>query len=100
MSDDRDAEAAMRERLNQLGVLFLQRSTREMDSLRELLAQLRRGDATVLEQIRHLVHKMHGTGATLGFESISERAGEIELCRSMPGCWRVWRMAWPCSGKK
>lgn len=79
MSNDGDAEASMRERLSQLGVLFLQRSAREMDSLRDLLARLRRGDSAVLEQIRYLVHKMHGTGATLGFASISEQAGKVEL---------------------
>lgn len=78
MSGD-EMTASMQERLKQLGEQFLQRTYRETASMHELLAQVRSGDGAAFDQIRHLAHKIHGTGATLGFNSISDCAGKIEL---------------------
>jgi hypothetical protein len=35
------------------------------------------GDANALAEIRHLAHRMAGTGATLGFETLGARAAGI-----------------------
>ena len=43
-----------------------------------LIESARSGDADSLAQLRHLAHRMHGTGATLGFTDIGEQAGIIE----------------------
>lgn len=79
MSGEEDIRASMQDRLKQLGEQFLQRTSREAASMQGLLAQLRNGDASAFDQLRHLSHKIHGTGATLGFNSISDYAGKVEL---------------------
>ena len=73
----------MRERIKQLAGEFLQRCSRDVMSLRALLARLGNGDsnvfdATVLKELEHLAHRICGTGASLGFESLSTRAAAIE----------------------
>jgi HPt (histidine-containing phosphotransfer) domain-containing protein len=72
----------MRERIKQLAGEFLQRCSRDVMSLRALLARFSNGDsksdATVLEELEHLAHRICGTGASLGFESLSTRAAAIE----------------------
>jgi HPt (histidine-containing phosphotransfer) domain-containing protein len=73
----------MRERIKQLAGEFLQRCSRDVVSLRALLARLGNGDsnvfdATVLKELEHLAHRICGTGASLGFESLSTRAAAIE----------------------
>jgi HPt (histidine-containing phosphotransfer) domain-containing protein len=72
----------MRERIKQLAGEFLQRCLRDVMSLRALLARLGNGDskfdATLLEELEHLAHRICGTGASLGFESLSTRAAAIE----------------------
>jgi HPt (histidine-containing phosphotransfer) domain-containing protein len=52
-------------------------------SLRALLARLGNGDsnvfdAAVFKELEHLAHRICGTGASLGFESLSTRAAAIE----------------------
>ena len=73
----------MRERIKQLAGEFLQRCSRDVKSMRALLARLGSGDsnvfdATVLKELEHLAHRICGTGASLGFESLSTRAAAIE----------------------
>ena len=73
----------MRERIKQLAGEFLQRCSRDAESMRALLARLGNGDsnvfdATVLKELEHLAHRICGTGASLGFESLSTRAAAIE----------------------
>src|SRR5688572_20468661 len=77
---------AVRERLSQLGAQFIQRTAGEMGSLHTLVGRVSGGDASAAEELRHLAHRMHGTGATLGFTKISELAGQIEhLCEAGQG---------------
>ena len=73
----------MRERLKQLAAEFLQRCSRDVKSMRALLPRLGNGDsdvfdATVLKELEHLAHRICGTGASLGFESLSTHAAAIE----------------------
>jgi HPt (histidine-containing phosphotransfer) domain-containing protein len=73
----------MRERIKQLAGEFLQRCSRDVVSLRALLARLRSGestvfDAAVFKELEHVAHRICGTGASLGFESLSTRAAAIE----------------------
>jgi HPt (histidine-containing phosphotransfer) domain-containing protein len=68
----------MQDKLGQLGVKFLERTLGEIATLQKLLVAARSGEAPAREELRHLAHRMHGTGATLGFPEISEQAGHIE----------------------
>jgi HPt (histidine-containing phosphotransfer) domain-containing protein len=73
----------MRERIKQLAGEFLRRCSRDVMSLRALLAALGNGDsnvfdANVFKELEHLAHRICGTGASLGFESLSTRAAAIE----------------------
>jgi chemotaxis protein histidine kinase CheA len=73
-----DQEAQMRERMQQLGVKFAQRTQGELVAMRELVDQARQGNTEALRNLELLSHKIHGTGATFGLTGISNTAGEIE----------------------
>lgn len=73
-----DQQAQIRERMQQLGVKFAQRTQGELVSMRDLVEQARQGDTEALRNLELLSHKIHGTGATFGLTGISDRAGEIE----------------------
>jgi HPt (histidine-containing phosphotransfer) domain-containing protein len=73
----------LRERIKQLAGEFLQRCSRDVMSLRALLARMGNSDtnvfdANVFKELEHLAHRICGTGASLGFESLSTRAAAIE----------------------
>ena len=73
----------MRERIKQLAGEFLQRCSRDVLSLRASLTRLGNGDsiafdAIVFEEMEHVAHRICGTGASLGFESLSTCAAAIE----------------------
>ncbi len=69
---------AVRGKLQQLAGRFIKRTAEELVTLKGLIESARSGDADSLAQLRHLAHRMHGTGATLGFTDIGEQAGIIE----------------------
>jgi HPt (histidine-containing phosphotransfer) domain-containing protein len=68
----------MRKRIDELAEQFLRRCSRDMVSAREAVGRLRGGDATALQELEHLAHRICGTGASLGFESLSVCAGATE----------------------
>jgi HPt (histidine-containing phosphotransfer) domain-containing protein len=68
--------AAARSRMAELAAKFLERTAADVAAMRDALA--RPGDVADIAQIRHLAHRMVGTGATLGFDSLSECAQRIE----------------------
>ena len=70
--------AAAKARLDELAVRFLDRTAGDIATMRDCLAKMALGDLDSLAELRHLAHRMVGTGATLGFESLSERALRIE----------------------
>jgi chemotaxis protein histidine kinase CheA len=73
-----EKEAAARVRLAELTTRFLIRTESDLAAMRADLS--RAGEqAEAIGTIRHLAHRMVGTGATLGFESISECAHRVEL---------------------
>lgn len=58
---------------------YIQRTAGELNSLRDLIGQVRAGNAGALKDIEHLAHKIYGSGAMFGFEAVSERARALEL---------------------
>jgi HPt (histidine-containing phosphotransfer) domain-containing protein len=68
----------MRTRIDQLAGQFLQRCSQDMVSVHGAVARLRSGDAAALQELEHLTHRICGTGASLGFESLSACAGAAE----------------------
>lgn len=70
--------AAARARMAELAGKFIERSATDIAAMRENLSKLESGDSQRLAEIRHLAHRMVGTGATLGFESLSDHALRIE----------------------
>src|SRR5262249_18397602 len=78
MTNEGEKKRSMQSRVEQLSELFLVRSLKEVGVMQEHLRKLASGEVESLSQLRHLAHKMNGTGATLGFGSLSERAGVVE----------------------
>jgi HPt (histidine-containing phosphotransfer) domain-containing protein len=70
--------AAAKVRMAELANKFLNRTQADIAAIRDGLTRLSAGEAAAVGDIRHLAHRMVGTGATLGFERISERAYTIE----------------------
>lgn len=65
-------------RFTGLAAKFVERSAAEVVTMRAALAGLAAGDPHSLAEIRHLAHRMAGTGATLGVEALSDRARDVE----------------------
>jgi HPt (histidine-containing phosphotransfer) domain-containing protein len=77
--------AAARARMAELTAKFSARSVRDLAAMRDGLARLNAGQIDALGDIRHLAHRMCGTGATLGFEALSDCAARVEqLTESCP----------------
>ena len=79
-----DKAAAARARMAELAGKFLERTRGELTTMRENLAKLAAGDASMLGEIHQLAHRMAGTGATLGFVPLSECAAHIEYLAEIP----------------
>jgi HPt (histidine-containing phosphotransfer) domain-containing protein len=80
----------MRERIKQLAGEFVQRCSRDVSSLRASLTLLGNGDsmvfdAIVFKEMEHIAHRICGTGASLGFESLSTCAAAIERLAEVQG---------------
>ena len=73
-----DRVAATRTRMAELAEKFRDRSAAELETMRAAMAALEAGDTRALGEILHLAHRMAGTGATLGFETFSDRALDLE----------------------
>ena len=79
MNETREQRAAAaKARLAELSAKFLERTSDELATMRDRLAQLIAGDASALADIHHFAHRMAGTGATLGFDGLSDAAARIE----------------------
>jgi len=97
--NDRTTEQKMevaRARMAELATKFLVRTDADIAAMRGGLGRLASGDVNGLADIRHLAHRMVGTGATLGFESLSGHARHIEKLTEVfaPGALpdERWRM--------
>jgi chemotaxis protein histidine kinase CheA len=73
-----DRVAAARARMVELAEKFLDRSFQDLASMREELGRVNAGAGEAMGELRHLAHRMAGTGATLGFEPLSDIALQIE----------------------
>ncbi len=71
-------EQELREQAKVLGGKFLVRTRDQAGRLRERIRELQQGDGTHLAELEELAHKIHGSGAMLGFAEVSACAGEIE----------------------
>jgi HPt (histidine-containing phosphotransfer) domain-containing protein len=65
-------------RTSELARKYLERTSAEVDELRQLIAQVPRGDEHTYRNIEILVHRIRGSGALFGFELISDAALGIE----------------------
>jgi chemotaxis protein histidine kinase CheA len=70
--------AAARQRMAALGEKFLERTRGEIEIMRANLVRVSSGEVSALAEVRNIAHRACGTGATLGFESLSECAYRIE----------------------
>jgi chemotaxis protein histidine kinase CheA len=86
MSENREERmAAARTRMAELAAKFIGRTRTDLGTMRDDLAKVARGDVGALVEIRHLAHRMAGTGATLGFDALGECASRTEaLIDSLP----------------
>lgn len=66
-------------KLEEMGTRYLKRTLGELSRLGELLGTLRSGDESALKEIEQLAHKIYGSGAMFGFDSVSASARELEL---------------------
>ena len=69
---------SMLSQLRDIGDRYLRRTLREADQLQELAHRGIGGDPDSVKQTEQLAHKIHGSGAMFGFNTVSECAGEIE----------------------
>jgi HPt (histidine-containing phosphotransfer) domain-containing protein len=78
---------AARTRMAELARRFLDRSEMDLAAMQGGLRRIGEGDTTAVGDIRHLAHRMVGTGATLGFEALSECAQQLEKLteKCLPG---------------
>ena len=70
--------AAARARMAELALRFIERTRGEIETLRVRLTALGAGDRAAAADIHNLAHRICGTGATLGFEALAERARRLE----------------------
>lgn len=66
------------DRLTQLSAQFLERTLRDLAGIRDLLTGENAIELATLKKVERLSHGIRGTGAALGFESVSAGAREIE----------------------
>lgn len=66
------------ERFKQLAKQFLVRTSEELTQLRSYLPRAQAGDEQALLAMQHASHRIHGSGAMLGFKEVSEQAAHIE----------------------
>jgi HPt (histidine-containing phosphotransfer) domain-containing protein len=74
--DERDE---LQQKIADIAGRYIQRTAGELAGLRELIDKARAGSAAALKEIEHLAHKIYGSGAMFGFETVSEQARELEL---------------------
>jgi chemotaxis protein histidine kinase CheA len=68
----------LRAKMAQIAGRYLDRVTRELVQLKTLVDNSASGNLDVVREIEALTHRMHGSGAMLQFEEISNHAGALE----------------------
>jgi chemotaxis protein histidine kinase CheA len=70
---------AFRVQLDRLRAKFAAELPAKLAEADALLAALRGGDGQALAGLRMIVHRLNGTGGTMGFTALSEAASALEL---------------------
>ncbi len=84
------ADELLKKRRAELARKFLDRSHQEASRFREVLDGARAGAVfPEAAAFKHFAHRIHGTGATLGFESLSFAAAAFESLLSDAGAQDV-----------
>lgn len=73
-----EKRTAIATRMEQLCTTFLQRSAAELHTARGFFDRLSTGDAAGATDLRHLAHRIKGTGGSLGLGSVSDHAADLE----------------------
>lgn len=68
------------QKVKSLGTRFIERTAAEVDVLIALLEEARKGEDAPLERIGRIAHGIYGTGASFGFDTVSDAAGAIVRC--------------------
>jgi HPt (histidine-containing phosphotransfer) domain-containing protein len=69
---------AIRQHLDRLRATFTAELPARLTEADRLLAALQNGDGDAAEALRMIVHRLHGTGGTMGFAALSEAAAALE----------------------
>lgn len=69
---------ALQAQLDRLRAKFAAELPGKLAEAETLLAALRAGDGDALKGLRFVVHRLHGTGGTMGFAALSETAATLE----------------------
>jgi HPt (histidine-containing phosphotransfer) domain-containing protein len=78
MNDSMNDKERLQQQMAQIGVRYLGRTVSEMQRMHELLQLSLSGSPAVLKDLEHLAHKIHGSGAMFGFDTLSDHAAQIE----------------------
>lgn len=65
-------------RFQQLSRQFLERTRQEVALFADSMQRAKNNDPQALLSLLHIAHRVHGSGAMLGFKPISASAGRIE----------------------
>lgn len=68
----------LQQKIAQIAQRYLDRIPGEVEKLDEMIGEAAAGNAEILGDIEALAHRMHGGGAMLHFEEVSDRAGVLE----------------------
>lgn len=68
----------LQQQIADIGTRYLKRTLGEIEELRTLLQAAHGGSDDAVVQLGRMAHKIHGSGAMFGFDTVSERAYDIE----------------------
>ena len=74
MTDDE----RLRQQMAQIGSRYLARTLAELPQMQELLNSVLSGSPAMLKDLERIAHKIHGSGAMFGFDTLSDHACEVE----------------------
>lgn len=69
---------ALQAQLDRLRTKFAAELPQKLAEAEALLQALRAGDGEALKGLRFVVHRLHGTGGTMGFTALSQAAAVLE----------------------
>jgi HPt (histidine-containing phosphotransfer) domain-containing protein len=71
-------EERLKQQMAKIGSRYLARTLGELQRMQELLNAVLSGSPAMLKDLEHLAHKIHGSGAMFGFDTLSDHAGQVE----------------------